>query len=534
MMRAERYRWPISPLALRILGVNVVALAILGGGILYLAQFEDNLIQQRMRALWIESEIIADALGESATGGPNSSDINPVPARSIIGRLVGPTMDRGRLFDLDGTLIADSRLPGPDRQVDVQVLPHLDRPTNWGQSLPYFLVGVLDGLRRQTSYPTVEERPDMTGWDFSEVSAAMSGEPSQQIRRYPDGTLMLTVARPVLRFRQVLGVFMLSADTSDIETIVRQEQVLILTVFAGSLAITLLLTLFLAGTIALPIRRLALAAEKVRNAMGREEHFPEFSRRRDEIGDLSRSLAAMTRALYRQIGAIESFAADVSHELKNPLSSLRSAVDSLRLTDKADVREKLLTIIQDDVKRLDRLITDISDASRLDAELLRSVMEPVDLIILINTLMQASEIVADKAGVTFRLTQADEKPFIVGGLGSRLGQVISNLLDNAVSFSSVGGCVHLHLARESHSILLTVDDGGPGLPEGAADKIFDRFYSERPSQEAFGTHSGLGLSISRQIVEAHGGTLTASNRLDERGQVAGARFTMALPRLSRA
>jgi len=498
--------------------------------VLYLAQFEDNLIQKRLETLAVEAQIIAGAIGESATGGPESSEISPVPARSIIARLVGPTDNRGRLFDTSGQLIAASRLPGPDAGVRVQLLPPLNTDPSLRDRISSTVDAFLARITPDAGYALAEERPDMSAWDFAEATTALSGEPAQSIRRHPSGVLILSVAQPVQRFRQVLGVLVLSADTSDIEAIVREEQLLILTVFGVSLGVTLLMTVFLAGTIARPIRRLARAAEKVRNAIGREESFPEFVNRRDEIGDLSRSLSEMTRALYRQIGAIEAFAADVSHELKNPLSSLRSAVDSLRLTDRKDVQEKLLAIIQDDVKRLDRLITDISDASRLDAELLRSKMEAVDLVQLMRTLIEAYETVGGKHNVSLALNAKDGKRFVVPGLESRLSQVICNLIDNAMSFSPEGGTVTCSLRQMHRLVMLEVEDQGPGLPEGAEDKIFDRFYSERPSMEAFGTHSGLGLSISRQIVEAHGGRIEADNRLDAQGGVLGARFTVMLPR----
>lgn len=526
---AKRRPWAVSPLTLRILGVNVIALAILGGGILYLAQFETNLIDQRLDTLKVEAEIIAGALGESATGGPESSRISQAPAANIITRLVGPTKNRARLFDASGRMMVDSRLTGPDGGVRIQPLPPLESRPGLTDRLNAAFDAFLIRIGSKRAYPPLEERPDMRLSDFSEASIALTGGTATQIRRRDDNSLVLSVAVPVQRFRQVLGVLLLSSGTEQIDAIVREERRLILSVFAVSLTVTLLLTLFLAGTIAQPIRRLALAAEKVGNAIGRDQHFPEFPDRRDEIGDLSRSLAAMTRALYDQINAVEAFAADVSHELKNPLSSLRSAVDSLKLTKDPAVQDKLLAILQDDVRRLDRLITDIADASRLDAELLRTRMEKVDLTLLLETLLEVYETIGQDRKVSVRGLTGEEGGFQVGGIESRLSQVICNLIDNAISFSPEGGTVTARLAQADWAVRLVVEDEGPGLPEGSEDRIFERFYSERPEQEAFGTHSGLGLSICRQIVEAHGGRIEADNRLDASGQVLGARFTVTLP-----
>lgn len=530
--RVGRRRGPLSPIVRRILAVNLIALMILAGGTFYLTEFRERLIDRRVEQLTIEADILAGAIGEAATGGPEASAIDQAEARLIVGRLVGPTETRARLFDLEGNLMVDSRFLSTSRAVIAEPLPPLGAPRPLSDQLLDTVNSLLDLIARRRPAPPYREAPRQHASDYIEVISALAGEPMTQLRKLNEDTLLLSAAMPVQRFRRVLGALMLTADTRDIEDIVRAEQITILEVFALSLGATLLLSLFLASTIARPIRRLALAATRVRRGIGREQSMPRIERN-DEIGDLSLALSEMTEALYRQIDAIESFAADVSHELKNPLSSLRSAVESLGRTVKPEVRERLLAIIHEDVRRLDRLISDISDASRLDAELTRGRMEPVDLGILTATLVGAWRAREDEGLPDIRFHEPEPGRFTVHGLESRLGQVIVNLIDNAVSFSPPGGVVRVGLALvdKGTRVELTVEDEGPGLPPEAEQKIFQRFYSERPDREAFGTHSGLGLSISRQIVEAHRGEIFAVNRRDtDDPTLPGARFVVRLPR----
>lgn len=528
---AAARRGPISPIVLRILAVNLIALMILTGGIFYLTEFRETLIERRLEQLEIEADILSGALGEAATGGPEASEIDAAEARMIIARLVAPTETRARLFDLRGELMVDSRFLASSRAVIVERLPELDAGRSAGERLSGLINAMLDFVARPSARPPYREVPQQRASDYREVLSALAGEASTEIRALNGDVLLLSAAAPVQRFRRVLGALMLTADTRDIETIVRAEQITILKVSGVALAMTLLLSGFLASTIARPIRQLARAAERVRRGMGRESSLPTL-KRNDEIGDLSRALSDMTEALYRQIDAIESFAADVAHELKNPLSSLRSAVESLGRTDKPEVRDRLLAIINEDVRRLDRLITDISDASRLDAELSRARMEEVDLGILVATMVEAHRHRDDGRGLCFCFTEPPPRAFVVLGLESRLGQVVANLLDNAISFSPDGGTITVGLERRERVIVLSIEDEGPGLPEGAATRIFERFYSERPDPEAFGTHSGLGLSISKQIVEAHLGDIQAENRLSpEDGSICGARFIIRLPKV---
>lgn len=529
-----------SPLTRRILAVNVIALGILGGGILYLDQFRENLIEHRISELRNDAAIIAGALGESQSLGPESRTIEFIPARRVIDRLIGPTQTRARLFSPDGTLILDSRYLDPTRSILVFPLPSPDDNIPLPDKTLAWINKTLDEVTLDPTLEPYVEKPRQEAADYQEVIYALGGETKAMVRTLPDGNYMITVAAPVQRFRRVLGALMISTDAGDIRDIVYGERLTILKIFGLSLGVTLLLSLFLASTIARPIKRLAGAADEVRKGVGHSNQLKSFSGRNDEIGALSRSLSEMTETLHRQITAIESFAADVAHELKNPLSSLRSAVETLERTNDKKIQRKLLTIIQEDVQRLDRLISDISDASRLDAELSRSKMEETDFGLLVNTIVEAYKTTSKGKRPAIDFTEPKPGTFKVAGIESRLGQVVYNLLDNAISFTPASGKIVCTLAKKKGILEFTITDEGPGLPPEAEEKIFSRFYSERPKKEAFGTHSGLGLSISRQIVEAHGGTIFAENvfadpdkkpkgKAAKSPKVLGARFVVRLP-----
>lgn len=523
----HRQRW-FSPISLRILAVNVIALGILGGGVLYLNQFRDELIERRLEEIRTQTRIIAGALGEAATGGPETTSIDVEAARRILGRLVGRTALRARLFDTQGNMIADSRFMFLGGSVIAMELPPPNREPTLRERIETWID---EALARVTEPPILEpyrERPGQSAADYGEVGTALTGEEGARLRAKADGTPIISVAAPVQRFRRVLGALMVSADIADIEALVRSERWTILKVFGASLAVTLLMSLFLAGTIARPIRRLAAAADRIRGSLGREVRLPDYMKRGDEIGDLTRSFADMTQALYRQIDAVESFAADVAHEIKNPLSSLRSAVETVERTQDPAVQEKLLAIIKDDVRRLDRLISDISDASRLDAEMSRSRMDKVDPAVLLATLIEIYRATGRGAAVQFSFENNAPNGLLVKGIEDRLGQVVRNIIENALSFSPPGGAIAITLGQKGRMAEIGINDDGPGLPKQNVEDIFKRFYSERPASEAFGTHSGLGLSISKQIVEAHGGTIRAENR-EQDGKILGARFVIELP-----
>ena len=525
-------RWPISPLTRRILAVNVLALALLAGGFLYLGKYQASLVGQQIESLKTQGEVFAAALGEGAVWDSDEGEILlPDLARMTMRRIVEPTRTRARLFDIKGDIIADSRiLRGPGDSVQVLELPapktagpimrFADRVYDW----------LVDQLPRRTRYPVYRESASQHADDYPEVMQALRGETASAIRSdLASGGLVLSAAIPVQRYKEVLGAVMLSTGTGEIEEEVRTVRLELLRIFSVALLVTVLLSFYLAGTIVRPIRRLAGAAERARGRRARVE-IPDFTWRGDEIGDLSGSLREMTDALWQRMSAIESFAADVAHEIKNPLSSLRSAVETAgRIEDPASQR-RLMAIILDDVERLDRLITDISDASRLDAELSRLEVAPIEIGAMLEALADIHESTRTEGAPHLVLELADRnRPLIVAGIETRLSQVFRNLIANAVSFSPPLGEIRLTARHDGRAVLIVIEDQGPGIPDEKLTAIFDRFYTERPRGEKFGTHSGLGLSISKQIVEAHRGMIWAENRKDENRAAMGARFCIRLP-----
>ena len=526
-------RWPISPLTRRILAVNVLALALLAGGFLYLGKYQASLVGQQIESLKTQGEVFAAALGEGAVldSVDEGEILLPDLARQMMRRLVEPTRARARLFDIKGDIIADSRvLRGPGDSIQVLELPAPKTSSPIVRFADHVYDWIVDRLPRRTRYPKYHESAAQRAEDYDEVLRALRGETASAIRSdTATGGLVLSVAVPVQRYKQVLGAIMLSTGSGEIEEEVRTVRLELLRIFGVALLVTVLLSFYLAGTIVRPIRRLAAAAERARGRRARVE-IPDFTLRGDEIGDLSGSLREMTDALWQRMSAIESFAADVAHEIKNPLSSLRSAVETaVRIEDPPNQR-RLMAIILDDVQRLDRLITDISDASRLDAELSRFETEPIDIAAMLRALVDIHESTRTDGAPHLVLELTDRgRGLVVPGIETRLSQVFRNLIANAVSFSPTAGEIRLTARHDGRAVLVTVEDEGPGIPDDKLTAIFDRFYTERPPGEKFGTHSGLGLSISKQIVEAHRGTIWAENRTDASGAVTGARFCIRLP-----
>ncbi|MBN9050686.1 MAG: sensor histidine kinase [Rhizobiales bacterium] len=549
-----------SSLTRRIVILNFVGLFALMVGILYLSQFRAGLIDARVQSLLVQGEIIAGAIAASATietdsltidpekllelqagesYGPTDDllsgldfPINPERVAPVLRRLVSPTKTRARIYDRDGDLLLDSRnLYGRGDVLRFELPP----PTIEKPGLAERTVIAIRRWLSRGDLPAYRELGPTNGKGYEEVAQALNGLHASMVRINDRGEVIVSVAVPVQRFRAVRGVLMLSTQGADIDDMVQAERLAIFKVFLVAAGVMFVLSLLLAGTIAGPMRRLADSAERVRRRIRSRVEIPDFTSRRDEIGHLSGNLRAMTDALYTRIEAIESFAADVAHELKNPLTSLRSAVETLPVARTEDSRKRLLEVIQHDVKRLDRLISDISDASRLDAELQRSDAAPVDLRRLLESLVATSNEVRNTDNVTVSLRFEGGNGFEVTGHDLRLGQVVSNLIDNARSFSPAGGAVRVLCRRVKDAVEIVVDDDGPGVPDDARERIFERFYTDRPHQ-GFGQNSGLGLSISKQIVEAHGGRIWVENRTapaapdsDEPPRVIGARFVVSLP-----
>eukprot|EP01037_Dinobryon_pediforme_P015736 gene15736-15889_t len=575
-----------SSLSRRIVVLNLGGLVALLAGFLYLNQFREGLIDARSQSLLSQAEIIAAAVAASATVETNSITIDPEkllqlqPGQStgigddansslffsinperigpVLRKLVSPTRTRARIYDRDGDVVLDSRSLSVRGNILRAELPPPESPS--------VVVRVWDSVKQHVSEifgqnfaqrhePSSDDIATTNGRGVPEVDAALGGARRTMVRVNARGETIISVGVPIQRFRAVRGALVLATQGGDIDTIIASERWAILRVFAVSAIVMVVLSLLLAGTIAEPMRRLAEAAERVRRGTKSRQEIPDFTDRADEIGHLSGALRDMTKALYNRIEAIESFAADVAHELKNPLTSLRSAVETLPRIKTESSRVRLMEVIQHDVRRLDRLISDISDASRLDAELARSDMMPVDLAKLLNAVVSGANSVerADKVQVLLtiepRLLVAagvfSGEDYLVSGFDSRLGQVINNLIDNARSFSPQGGEVRVVLRHLGSRIELVVDDDGPGIPSDAFERIFERFYTDRPEQ-GFGQNSGLGLSISRQIIEAHHGRIYAQNRLgkmrvvsaldskevQEEPTILGARFIVQLPALN--
>jgi two-component system, OmpR family, sensor histidine kinase ChvG len=557
------HRLAPARLTSRIVLLNIAGLIVLVAGILYFNQFRQGLIDARVQSLLPQGHIIAAAVAGSATVDTgsividpealiNSQDdstpdadqlrdldfpIDPASAGPILRRLLANTTIRARIIDTEGNLIVDSKYLYGRGEVLQRELPPIDstRGTiwrNWWNRLNEWLFS--------NDYPHQKEYGSDNGKEFPEIMAALNGASVSVVRINDDNEIIVSVAVPVQRFRAVLGALVLSTTGGEIDNVLRAERKIVLFTFVFVALVTILLSVFLAGTIAEPIRRLATAAEHVRRGINKRVEIPDFTQRRDEIGHLSGALRDMTTALYNRIDAIEAFAADVSHELKNPLTSLRSAVETLPFVKNDEQRGRLVEIVKDDVKRLDRLITDISDASRLDAELARYEGRPLDVAELMSALVSFANETRKTHQPTIRLEVQPppsaipkDRAYLILGHDNRLSQVVRNLLDNARSFSPEGSTVRVRVRRIHGDVEFRVEDEGQGIRPDNLERIFERFYTDRP-EISFGKNSGLGLSISRQIVDAHKGRLWAENRYGKAAAggerpVLGARFIVRLP-----
>lgn len=550
----------LSTLTRRIVFLNLTALATLVSGILVLNQFRDGLIDAKVESLFTQGKIISSAIAVSATTqrGRDRPDletllqlqignsvgrqnrfiadldfpINPERVTPTLRRLISATGNRARVFGRDGVLVVDTaQFLSRGDLFDQQATPEEQEDAGFAGTIAAFLRSFF----RRSDLPRYSESPIADGRAFTEVATALEGAPSSLVRVTDFGDMIVFVAVPIRRNSAVIGSLLLSTPAGDIDNIIHNERIAIVRVFAVAAIITIGLSVLLAGTIAGPVRRLASAAERVRRGVKSREEIPDFPDRQDEIGHLARALRHMTNTLFDRMDAIETFAADVSHELKNPLTSLRSAVETLPLARTEESRKRLIDIVQHDVRRLDRLISDISDASRLDAELARLDAEPVNVLGLLDAVVSMSNDINGGAGPNLIYTPPSGNPddYLVIGFDSRLAQVLNNLIDNARSFAAPDGHVVVSTERRKKTVVVRVEDNGPGIKAEAFERIFERFYTDRPEREDFGNNSGLGLSISKQIVEAHNGKIRAENlhEIDEYGvpQPVGARFTIVLP-----
>lgn len=556
----------ISPGSLtgRIALINILGLVILALGILYFNQYRQSLINARVQSLMVQGQIIAAAIAGSATADTSSIVINPdqlddktqgdpalqdqtnldfpispETAGPVLRRLLANTTIRAQIIDSGGNLLVDSMsLYGGNEIVENNI--NQPAPTRL-QAVWKIISKPIDRLFAY-EYPIHLDYGMDNNQAIPEVAAALNGASVSVVRLNVNHEIIVLVSVPVQRFRQVLGALVLSTKGGEIDAVISAERRVVLLTFGFAALVALMLSALLAGTIAQPIRKLSAAAVRVRRGINKRVEIPDFTSRKDEIGQLSGSLRDMTNALYQRIEAIEAFAADVSHELKNPLTSLRSAVETLSFVKTDEQRNRLIEIVVHDVKRMDRLITDISDASRLDAELARAEIHPVDLAKLLGSIIGlANETAkADEAEILLVVQPVTDKHSVetkyqVLGNDSRLGQVFRNLIDNARSFTADGTKITARLRRIGENVEIRVEDSGPGIGPENLERVFERFYTDRPHQ-SFGRNSGLGLAISRQVVEAHKGVIYAENRLgkaNEAGEkpVLGARFVVRIPAL---
>ncbi|WP_225871670.1 sensor histidine kinase [Qipengyuania atrilutea] len=509
--RLDKLRWSRRlSLTSRILFVNILPLLVFGGGLIYLDSYRKQLLDERFKLALIEAQITAEALAGAT----------PERQEALLIQIGKEQRLRLRVYDADGKLEADSfQLASPSFTIGTadaggskqHFERSLDKAFDWlvdAEPLPDYVEPVLDDAQ-----------------DWPELRRAREENLTQIVLRdAPDGSHVITAAAPVGLDGETL---LTTRNPVDITQAVREARQTVAFIVFLVLTTSTLLSLFLARTIVLPLRELVRAAIRVRQGRERLVEVPRLPDRRDEIGLLARAISDMSSALRQRIDAVESFAADVAHEIKNPLASLRSALESLAKVEDPQLRKQLSEIAEHDVRRISRLVTEISDASRIDAELSRATFEPVDMHKLAENIIAARRTRGENRGCTVEL-EVSGRNHVVNGVPARLERVIENLIDNAVSFSPEGGLVSLDLTDTDGMVELTVCDNGPGIPEEAREKVFTRFHSDRPEDEDFGNHSGLGLAIARTICEAHDGALSAHARADGES---GACFLIALPKV---
>lgn len=549
----------------RIVALNIASLLVLVIGMLYLSDFRNRLIDSRSKTLRIEAAVITRSL--VLDGSPKASEVVDDPifgqplensytislekSYFILRSLTEKTKTRGYIYTADGSWLADtSRVYQGGKLLRIQ--PATRRSDDVSSIYQHWLSA--ERLLRGESLPKLNEGNLQSGKSIPEVKGALEQNSESLVARENEvGETILSLATPIEKGGKVLGALLLMTVDGEIDATLAEERSSVIRIWLLVLAVTTGGSIILAGTIAGPMHRLAQAAESVRKNIKTRAILPDYSHRSDEIGHLARALQEMTSTLYSRLEAIESFAADVSHELKNPITSLHSAMGAFGFIKKEEDRERLVQIMLHDVQRLDRLITDISDASRLDSELARESRRPVNMAELLQTLCGAINDVHREStaridfqikGVMRAIALSAKSPFFIQGHDGRLHQVLSNILDNAISFSPPDAKIRIacSLIKKTKEVEITVEDEGPGIPSENLERIFERFYTDRPAQEDFGKNSGLGLNISRQIVTAHSGRIWAENRmappvLTKDGvttppRVLGARFVIRLPSIA--
>lgn len=523
----------LSLLTLKVIGFNIIALIVFFVGIFWLQQVRVSLVDERFRALKAQAEVAAEAIArygaKGETNAEDATELDDMKTAGLLSWILQPTGMRGRVFSPEGRPLHDTRFILMRNQVLTRELPapgQVDVREQIERAIRQGIVRLRPG--KELPSPNLEEL-FIPGESFAEVRKVLrSADFASAERINRDGKLILSVAVPIRRLRYVMGVFMLSTEAGDIDDALASEVAQLVAGAVVGFGVIFAASLLLLWHVTGPIRKLSHGAEVVRSGGRALDAIPNLAWRRDEIGDLSVSLRAMTSALHARMDAIEQFAADVAHEIKNPLTSVASAIETLRRTSDEEKRQKLMGVIRDDVGRLNRLISEISDASRLDAELSRAKAHTIDLGALVSAVADMFHD-PDAQGAPRILLDIVSPTPQVRGLDGPLAQVFRNIIENALSFSPVGGEIRVSLRRRDGWAVVTIEDQGPGIPEENLEVIFRRFYTSRPLAHGFGKNSGLGLSISRQIIDVHGGRIHAANVLGSDGHVTGARFTVELP-----
>ena len=535
--RSSSRKRRVSPLTIKILSINVIAIFVVFTAVLHLDRYEDSLIQTELEGLERQATLFANALSEVAVArNPGTQNYLSITAvQNVIDRSALDSPARSRVFGTGGELLADSyRLPGRVPSVTTKPLASVSPNIFFQKFLDKFFQDFFYSTTQQ-HVPNYQQHTIQLARAFPEVISALRGSSIKTVKATITGRKLLTVAMPIRKkYKPVLGVLLLSSDDKNINVAFNSYQKELIIAVVIAIIITSALSLYLSRSITRPIRRLASAAEKIRSDRNGRHEISEVSERNDELGELSKALTQMTDDLWQRLDAIEKFAADVAHEIKNPLTSIRSAVETASKIKDNEKRDKLLALILDDVHRLDRLITDISDSSRLDTELSREKFTAIDIAKLLLAFyeLRTSQKKFGEKNLTLDIMEGNAELLILGH-EIRIVQVIDNIVDNAITFSPPHGNINIVVSADTKSVTITIDDQGPGIPKGKLDAIFDRFYSERPPTEKFGLHSGLGLSICKQITEAHNGEITAENRLDPQSITKGARFIITLPRVTK-
>ncbi|MGH1377826.1 MAG: ATP-binding protein [Alphaproteobacteria bacterium] len=538
----------ITGLTLRIIGVNIVAVIGLILGVVYLGQYHSSLIESKIERVETEVILVSAAITEGAVfpdeNNSGVASLSSTKAQTLSARL-GATLDkRIIIFNIDNDMVADSEIIIESQNIDpiFTVIEEEEIQLDSVELLKDTAAWIISFFPQYDKLPLFPGVTSGNANHYADVIEAKSKKLSISAWRDSTGEIILTAALPIVDKSDIIGFVMLVGDDEDISGAMGDVWFNILKIFLATLFVTILLSIYLSGVIARPLRKLAGSAENVRRGKLKHTEIPDMSDRNDEIGELSIVLRDMTAALWERMDTIEAFAADVSHEIKNPLTSLKSAVETTKVVKKRDDLDKLLMVIDHDVDRLDRLITDISNASRLDAELSREAFEVIDLKKMLRDLLDVYKSPLEressnqgapldsalKDGVMICLDFSDESEIYILGSEGRLTQVFQNIISNALSFAPIKTEIKISVRVKANRVTISIEDGGSGIPEGQLEKIFERFYSERPQHEEFGRHSGLGLSICRQIVTAHNGIIYAENKVDRSEEVMGARFVIIL------